>query len=79
MQKRTFKTFNLLGLEDFEMKIDQIALKENGETSNEIKSNKRSADDDWITNLYHQFNHPLSSNGDLDANEVLGDNNSQFG
>ena len=73
------RAFNLLGLEDFEMKIDQIALKENGEESDEIRSNKRSADDDWITNLYHQFNHPLSSNEDFDANEVPGGNNSQFG
>ena len=54
------RTFNLLGLEDFEMKIDQIALKENGKDSDEIRSNKRSADDDWITNLYHHFNDPLS-------------------
>ena len=52
------------------MKIDQIAAKESGEESNQIRTNKRSADDDWIANLYHQFNDPSSSNEDIDANEV---------
>ena len=52
------------------MKIDQIAAKERGEEPNAIRINKRSADDDWIANLYHQFNDPSSSNEDIDANEV---------
>ena len=52
------------------MKIDQIAAKESGEEPNQIRTNKRSADDDWIANLYHQFNDPLSSNEDFEANEV---------
>ena len=52
------------------MKIDQIAANESGEEPNQIRTNKRSADDDWIANLYHQFNDPLSSKEDIEANEV---------
>ena len=66
--ERIFSKF--VGLEDFEMKIDQIAGKESGAKSEGIRANKRSADDDWIANLYHQFNDPLSSKEDIEANEV---------
>ena len=59
------------------MKIDQIAATENSGMSDEIKANKRSVDDDWITNLYRQFNDPLSE--DVESNDVSDMTLSQFG
>ena len=51
------------------MKIDQIAANENNSgKTNGSKANKRLVDVDWITNLYHHFNDPLSSE-DVEGNE----------
>ena len=47
--------FNILGLEDFERKIDQIAANEKL-LANQIDIDTTSDDTDWITNLYRRFN-----------------------
>ena len=74
---KVIRNAEIVGLEDFEMKIDQIAATENSGMLDEIKANKRSVDDDWITNLYRQFNDPLSE--DVESNDVSDMTLSQFG
>lgn len=55
---------DIVGLEDFEMKIDQIAKSENY-VSNGIGVGKNDDDSDWITNLYRQFNDPMLSSTNI--------------
>ena len=50
---------NDLGLEDFELKIDQIAAAESGLSSSPWTSIDEDAD--WITSLYRKFNTQLLS------------------
>ena len=60
------------------MKIDQIAANENNSgKTNGSKANKRLVDVDWITNLYRQFNDPLSE--DVESNDVSDTTLSKFG
>ena len=55
-----------LGLEDFELKIDQIAAAESGLSISPWTSIDEDAD--WITSLYRQFNtQSLSSLQDTDG------------
>ena len=57
----------LVGLEDFENKVDQIAARGQGEggATNGVTAaiSDASAEGDWMTNLYH--NYASSSNPDI--------------
>ena len=58
---KLIRNAEIVGLEDFEMKIDQIAATENEVSHDGIGVVKKDDDSDWITNLYRQFNDPISS------------------
>ena len=61
---------NDLGLEDFELKIDQIAAAESGLSMSPWTSIDEDAD--WITSLYRQFNtQSLSSFQDTDGSSDI--------
>ena len=55
----------IVGLEDFELKIDQIAAAENEVSNDGIGVAKKDDDSDWITNLYRQFNDQVPSNTNI--------------
>ena len=60
------RNVNDLGLEDFELKIDQIAAAESGLSVSPWTSMDEDAD--WITSLYRKFNtQSLSSFQDTDG------------
>ena len=58
------------------MKIDQIAAAENEVSNNGIGVPKMNDDSDWITNLYRQFNDPISSTTNI--TETPKNNSSYF-
>ena len=64
---KVIRNAEIVGLEDFEMKIDQIAAAENEVSNNGIGVPKMNDDSDWITNLYRQFNDPMSSTTNITA------------
>ena len=64
---KILKNPEFVGLEDFEMKIDQIAKSEH-EVPNGKGVGKNDDDSDWITNLYRQFNDPMLSS--MNTSEV---------
>ena len=69
------RNIKIVGLEDFELKIDQIAANENGISNNH---NDRINDEDnasnWITQLYRQYNDDPISTDEIENNtsSILG-------
>ena len=55
-----------LGLEDFEIKIDQITAKEN-DIFNETYTPDKNGDVDWISKLYRKFKNPAEPDSITDG------------
>ena len=69
------RNIKIVGLEDFELKIDQIAANENG-LSNNLKDSINDEDNasNWITQLYRRYNDDPISTDEIENNtsSILG-------